>query len=62
MLTEHEKKELDERGYVILPDFMGPELLEALRRRVNVQGPSSSRSRRPVGWPTWSTRVRSSGA
>ncbi len=35
MLTEHEKKELDERGYVILPDFMGPELLEALRRRVD---------------------------
>ena len=35
MLTELEKRELDERGYVVLPDFMGPELLAALRRRVD---------------------------
>ncbi len=39
MLTEHEKKELDERGYVILPDFMGPELLEVLQRVGYVLGP-----------------------
>ena len=35
MLTEHEKRELDERGYVVLPDLMGQELLSALRRRVD---------------------------
>lgn len=33
-MTEIEKQALDVHGYVALPGFMSPELLEALRRRV----------------------------
>jgi ectoine hydroxylase-related dioxygenase (phytanoyl-CoA dioxygenase family) len=33
-LTEQEKRRLDEDGFVILEDFMGEDLLAALRRRV----------------------------
>jgi ectoine hydroxylase-related dioxygenase (phytanoyl-CoA dioxygenase family) len=34
MLTEAQKRQLDEEGYCVLPGLMSPELLERLRRRV----------------------------
>jgi ectoine hydroxylase-related dioxygenase (phytanoyl-CoA dioxygenase family) len=34
MLTEAEKRQLDERGYLVLEDLMGRELLEGLRARI----------------------------
>src|ERR1700687_4222890 len=34
MLSDGEKRQLDERGYLVLPDSMGRELLEELRGRV----------------------------
>jgi len=33
-LTDQEKRRLDDDGYLVLEDFMGPELLAALRKRV----------------------------
>lgn len=33
-MTEGEKRELDEKGYLVLEDFMGEELLESVSRRV----------------------------
>ncbi len=33
-MTESEKRQLDEQGYLTLPNFMGDELLAALRQRV----------------------------
>jgi hypothetical protein len=33
MLTETEKRQLDELGYLVLPDFIPPSMLEALRTR-----------------------------
>jgi len=33
-LTEREQQQLDDDGYIVLEDFMGPELLNGLRRRV----------------------------
>ncbi len=35
MLTAIERQQLDEAGYIVLPDFMGPALLDSLRRRVD---------------------------
>jgi ectoine hydroxylase-related dioxygenase (phytanoyl-CoA dioxygenase family) len=34
MLAESEKRQLDERGYLVLPGFMGGELLSGLRKRI----------------------------
>lgn len=33
-MTEWEQQQLDDTGFVVLPDFMGPQLLADLRRRV----------------------------
>lgn len=33
-MTELEKKSLDEQGFIVLKEFMSPDLLEGLRRRV----------------------------
>jgi ectoine hydroxylase-related dioxygenase (phytanoyl-CoA dioxygenase family) len=33
-MTDNEKRQLDERGYVVLLDCMGPDLLNGLRRRI----------------------------
>ena len=33
-MTDREKQQLDEQGYVLLENFMGDELLRALRRRI----------------------------
>jgi hypothetical protein len=35
MLSDSEQRQLDELGWLALPGLMGPELLEALRRRVD---------------------------
>lgn len=35
MLTDIEKQQLDEQGYLVLPDLMGPELLAEVRQRVD---------------------------
>ena len=35
MLTETQKRQLDEEGYCILPALMSPELLVRVRRRVD---------------------------
>jgi Phytanoyl-CoA dioxygenase (PhyH) len=35
MLTEAERRQLDEQGYLALPGLMGPDLLEKLRRRID---------------------------
>lgn len=35
MLTGEDKRQLDEDGFLVLHDFMGPELLHALRRRID---------------------------
>jgi ectoine hydroxylase-related dioxygenase (phytanoyl-CoA dioxygenase family) len=34
-MTPHEKQQLDDRGYVLLEDCMGPQLLNELRRRIH---------------------------
>jgi ectoine hydroxylase-related dioxygenase (phytanoyl-CoA dioxygenase family) len=34
MLSDSDKAQLDEKGYLVLPDFMGADLLAELRRRV----------------------------
>jgi ectoine hydroxylase-related dioxygenase (phytanoyl-CoA dioxygenase family) len=34
MLSDSDKRQLDERGYLVLPDLMGPALLEEVRQRV----------------------------
>jgi hypothetical protein len=34
MLTDSERRQLDEQGYLVLPDLMGADLLQALRSRV----------------------------
>ena len=34
MLSESDKRQLDERGYLVLPDLMGPALLAEVRARV----------------------------
>ncbi len=35
MLTESDRRQLDEQGYLALPGFMSPELLATLRRRID---------------------------
>ncbi len=35
MLTDSDRRQLDEQGYLVLPGLMGAELLEALRRRID---------------------------
>ena len=64
-MTDADRRHLDEHGYLVLPGLMPPELLDALRRRVDElfaeegarPGRSSSRSRARAGWRTWSTKA-----
>jgi hypothetical protein len=61
MLTDSERQQLDEQGYLALPGLMSPQVLEALRQRVEELSPrkvqlavrSLSRSRARGVWPTW---------
>src|SRR5579872_91624 len=34
MCSDSDKRQLDEEGYLVLPDLMGPDLLEEVRQRV----------------------------
>ena len=35
MISPDQRRQLDELGYISLPDFMSPDLLNALRQRVD---------------------------
>ena len=35
MLTDSDRQQLDEQGYLVLPNLMGADLLQALRRRID---------------------------
>ena len=35
MLTDSDRRQLDEQGYLVLPNLMGADLLQALRRRID---------------------------
>ena len=69
MLSDSEKRQLDECGYLVLPGLMGPELLREVRDRIDGtlragrrRGRDRNSSRSPTrgAWRTWSIKVRSS--
>jgi hypothetical protein len=69
-MTEQERRQLDERGYVLLENAMDDGLLRELRARIGElleeegdrAGAEFKRKSTRIAWRTWSTKARCSGA
>ena len=66
MLVERQKQQLDELGYLVLPNFVPPPILEEMRERVEAlwadEGDDAgtgvpSRAGHGVDWPISSTKA-----